>query len=113
MLSGLLPDITASILDTYPQFSQIAEKAKDIIKKNEETPPPPPLPPPSDPASVLSSVASLIKAGVQVSIVQVEAALVAAGLPPSTPVNPTEMMPPAPDGQQPLPPQNHSPIMPV
>jgi hypothetical protein len=107
MLSKLLPDVAASILDTYPQFSSIADKAKEIIKQNENTPPSPPPPPVSTPAQILVAISDLIKGGVQVSINQIEAALQMAGLPPSTPPTP-QIMPPMGQempGQPPMPPQ--------
>lgn len=108
-LQKLLPDVAASILDTYPQFSSIAEKAKEIIKQNEKNPPPPPPPPASAPAQVLVAIADLIKGGVQVSINQIEAALQMAGLPPSTPPPP---LPPQGQPDMPLVPPQEIPMKP-
>jgi len=108
MFQQLVPEITASVLDSYPQFSSVAEKAKELIKQNEENPPPPPPPPPATSAQILNSLSSLIKAGVQISIPQIEAALQMAGLPPSMPNPPMAPVPP-----EALPPEDSSSTLPV
>lgn len=117
MFQELLPSLTSSVLDTYPQFSSVAEKAKEIIKKNEDTPPPPPPPPASAPAQVLTAISGLVANGIMVASNQIEAALQSAGLPPAAPETPP-MMPPQPPmeqpaPEQPLPPQPIENTMPV
>lgn len=100
MFQSLMPDITASILDTYPQFSSVAEKAKEIVKKNENIPPLPPPPPQSTGAQILVALADLAKIGLVPTNGQLDAAMQMAGLPPSM-----GQQPQLPSEQPPLPPQ--------
>lgn len=117
MLQKLLPEVTASILDTYPQFSAVAEKAKGIIKQNEANPPPPPPPPQATGAQVLVALADLAKVGLVPTTPQLDAAMQMAGLPsaipPPQPSQPSQL--PGQPGSQPppLPPTTPSNTLPV